>query len=50
MPFDSARSDLFRYNPVFCATPRRTGRVELYIDASSEAFAWLVDRRDEIEA
>ena len=54
MSFGSARSDLFRYNPVFCATPRRTGRVELYIDAPSdapsEAFDWLVERRDEIEA
>ena len=54
MSFGSARSDLYRYNPAFGATLRRTCRVELYIDsptvAPSEVFDWLVERRSEIEA
>ena len=53
MSFGSARSDLFRYSTVFCATPRRTVRVELYIDSPSDppsdVFDWLVERRGVIE-
>ena len=55
MSFGSARSDLYRYNPVFGTALRRTCRVvELYIDSPtvnpSDVFDWLVERRDEIEA
>ena len=54
MAFGSARSDLFKYSAVFCAAPRRTCRIELYLDSPTvdpaDVFDWLHDRRSEIEA
>ena len=53
MSFGSARSELLRYNPAFCATPRRGCRVEAYLDSTltdpSGVFDWLHERRDEID-
>ena len=54
MSFGSARSDLFRYNPTFCARPRRGCRIDVYIYSlnvdASDVFDWLHERRSEIEA
>lgn len=54
MSFGSARSDLFRYNPIFFAGPQPGFRVDAYIHAPkgdpSDVFDWLYERRSEIEA
>ena len=53
MSFGSARSDLLRYNPLFCRVPRRGCRIEAYLDSTlvdpSEVFDWLSERRGEID-
>ena len=53
MSFGSARSELLRYNPCFCAVPRHGFRVEGYLDSTrvdpSEVFDWLHERRNEID-
>ena len=53
MSFGSARSDLLRYNPAFCALPRRGCRIEAYLDSTlvdpAEVFDWLHERRDDID-
>ena len=53
MSFGSARSELLRYNPAFCATPRRGCRVEAYLDSTdvdpSDVFDWLHERRQDID-
>ena len=54
MSFGSSRPEIVRYNPAFCATPRRGCRVEAYLDSTtldpSEVFDWLVERREGINA
>ena len=53
MSFGSARSELLRYNPCFCAVPTRGCRVEAYLDSTridpSQVFDWLHVRRNEID-
>ena len=53
MSFGSARSELLRYDPCFCASPKRGCRVEAYLDSTwvdpSEVFDWLHERRKYIE-
>lgn len=53
MSFGSARSELLRYNPSFCAIPRRGCRVEAYLDSTqvdpNEVFDWLHDKREDID-
>ena len=53
MSFGSARSELLKYNPLFCREPRRGCRIEAYLDSPvvdpSEVFDWLNGRRGDID-